>query len=188
MPGTQHPDIDGSVILTVSGRYVNPLDLKVEDIVIEDVAHALSNQCRYTGHTRGFYSVAQHSVLVAKRLRKLGESEEVQRVGLLHDATEAYLQDVARPLKVDPYFGKAYRGAEGRAERVVAEAFGLPFPWPPVVKQVDTEILAQERRELMPPNGRWKILDGVEEPTGAIRCWTPFYAHQRFIDLYKELT
>jgi hypothetical protein len=161
--------IDGSTILTASGLYVDPLGLRPEDVRIEDVAHHLSNQCRYSGATSRFYSVAEHSCRAAYYVHTLGRNGRtregqavVERWALLHDAAEAYLQDMVRPLKDDPELGAAYREAEERAMRVVAERFGLPWPMPDVVRQADLALLALERRELMPPNGRWAILDGVE--------------------------
>ena len=129
--------IEGSMIATFSGRYVDPLHLSPDDVNIEDIAHALANQCRFTGHTLEFFSVAQHSVLVMRTL-----PIEHKFWGLLHDASETYLSDVARPLKQDPYFGQAYRGAEGRAMRAIASAFDLPWPEPPEVKVADNVLLA----------------------------------------------
>lgn len=79
--------------------FVNPLALASEDIYIEDIQHALSNICRFNGHCREFYSVAQHSVHVSEWLARNGGSLEEQFLGLLHDASEAYLGDMVRPIK-----------------------------------------------------------------------------------------
>lgn len=179
--------IDGPYILTASGLYVNPLELKPAQIRLLDVAHALSHQCRFTGHTSSFYSVAEHSVRVVWWLRNQGASRADQQWGLLHDASEAYLIDMARPLKVDPYFGKAYRGAEGRAMAVVCEAFGLPAKAPELVHKADAALLAAERRDLLPAGGEWVVLDGVEPAPGVIVPWSPRLAKRRFIDEYVRL-
>lgn len=179
--------IGGTHILTVSGRYVNPLALTEHDIVLEDVAHGLSNQCRFTGHTRSFYSVAEHSVRVTRWLRSRGAPLYEQRWGLLHDASEAYLIDMARPLKVDPYFGKAYRGAESRAMAAVCRRFQLDAGMPEMVKRADVALLAAERRDLMPPNGEWIILDGVEVPSEVISPWSPRRAKKMFMAEYDRL-
>src|SRR5690606_5290032 len=79
----------GDWMQTFTGRAVYPLDLRPDDIDIQDIAHALSMQCRYAGHTRQFYSVAEHSVHVARWCRQYGPAAALE--GLLHDATEAYL-------------------------------------------------------------------------------------------------
>lgn len=179
--------ITGPEILTRSGLYVNPLDMKAEQVRVEDVAHSLSNQCRFTGHVHTFYSVAEHSVRVVRFLRRQGHPLETLQWGLIHDASEAYLVDIPRPLKVDPYFGKAYRGAEGRAQAVVCEAFGLPHKMPTAVKQADLVLLATERRDLMPPGGDWAILEGVHILSEEIRPWGPRAAKRRFMHEYNRL-
>jgi hypothetical protein len=89
-----NPTRVGDWIQTYSGRQFWPLDPRVEDVHLEDIAHALSNVCRYTGHVREFYSVAEHSVHVSWSC----EPEDALW-GLLHDASEAYLADMARPVK-----------------------------------------------------------------------------------------
>lgn len=179
--------ISGSVILTAGGRYVNPLDLQPEDIDIEDIAHGLSRQARFSGHTKGeyAYSVAQHCALCLDL--NAGLDVVTRMTTLLHDSSEAYLQDVARPLKEDPYFGKAYRGAERRAEKVIADVFDIPFPYPPEVKRADLLMLAAERRDLMPPNGRWEILKGVKAPDMLIVPWHPEAARRHFLKQFYAL-
>ena len=79
--------------MTASGLGFDPEDPKPEAIVIEDIAHALSNICRFGGHTGSFYSVAQHSVLVS-----LHTNAKFARAGLMHDASEAYIGDIIRPV------------------------------------------------------------------------------------------
>lgn len=178
------------VIQTFSGRYVRPLDLEPETIVIEDIAHALANQCRYSGHTKKFYSVGQHCVLavrVARTMLRIGHEVEKLFAILMHDSPEAYLQDVARPLKEEPYFGQAYRGAEGRAEKVLAEVFGFTYPFPPEVKLVDLMMLGAEKRDLMPPGPDWEILEGIEIPEFEIIPWTPERTEAEFLKLYEKL-
>src|ERR1051326_5301684 len=115
---------DTGAIMTFSGRWINPLNPRPEDIDIVDIAHALSNQCRFTGHTRFFYSVAQHSCLVSDECanpHKLG--------GLLHDASEAYLSDIARPIKAQPGFGEVYKTCENKLMIAVAKRFSLDWDW-----------------------------------------------------------
>jgi hypothetical protein len=140
----------GDWLQTRTGRKVFPLDLRPEDVVIEDIAHALSLQCRFAGHTRGLYSVGQHSLHVAEYLCDLGESAQVVLWGLLHDASEAYLSDIPRPLKRRPEFA-FYREAEARAMATICWRFGLPVVEPPIVKHADGVLLATEARDLMAP-------------------------------------
>ncbi len=107
---------------TFTGKTVNPMYLTPKDIDIRDIAHALSRICRFGGHFAGFCSVAEHSVNVSKHV-----PAHLALDGLLHDAAEAYLGDMIRPLKMLPAM-KAFRDALENAERVIAEFFGIyPF-------------------------------------------------------------
>jgi uncharacterized protein len=133
-----------SYIRTFTGRLVDPIHLTPEDICIEDIAHALSNQCRFSGHTRRFYSVAEHSVRVSKRCTLDPLS------ALLHDAPEAYLVDLPRPLKHHPQFA-FYRLVEAHVEEMIQEKFAL-IPLPEIeeeIKVADQRMLASEMFGLM---------------------------------------
>lgn len=160
-------------IQTATGRVFYPLDPRPEEIFIEDIAHALSNLCRYGGHCRDFYSVAQHSVLVSRAL-----PDEHKLWGLLHDATEAYLVDVPRPIK---RFLGGYEVAEDRLHVVIAERFGLPPEIPAEVKRVDNAILVDEMNQLMPM--------GLPEPALgiAIDPWPPIIARDVFLREFERL-
>src|SRR5687768_8805887 len=116
-------------ILTYSGVLVNPLDPNPDTILIDDIIHSLCNQCRYNGHTSKFYSVGEHSVYVSWSVKP-----ENALAGLLHDASEAYLCDIPRPLK--PFFTN-YKEMEAKLEEVIFTKFGLPYPMALDVKQVD---------------------------------------------------
>jgi hypothetical protein len=115
-----------------------------EDIDIEDIANALAMQCRFTGHTKEFYSVAQHSVIVSVHCR------QNQLWGLLHDAPEAYLADVSRPVKRSTGM-EPYKLAEKGIMRAVCLKYGLPEDEPAEVKEIDTMALVTEARDLMSP-------------------------------------
>jgi hypothetical protein len=130
-------------IRTISGILFWPFEPRLEDIYIEDIAHALSQVCRFTGHTKQFYSVAQHSVLVSR----LCEPEDALH-GLLHDASEAYLGDVSRPIKHRPEFA-AYRASEAQLQALIYQRFGLEVVEPASVKVADTKALHVELRDLM---------------------------------------
>lgn len=150
-----------------------------EDVDIDDIAHALSRLCRFTGHVRRFYSVAQHSVLVSYVCDPADAL-----VGLLHDATEAYIGDVSSPLKS---LLPEYRVIEGRVWAAVAERFGLPAELPESVKHADAVLLATEKRDLLgPPPASWgqwpDPLDVVIEP------WSSDWARRDFLARFQELT
>ena len=138
-------------IETASGRRFYPLAPRAVDVCIEDIAHALANQCRFSGHVREFFSVAQHSLLVSK-LCPPGDA----LWGLLHDASEAYLVDLPRPIKHCSELGDFFRTAEGRVMRAVCDAFGLPHAEPPSVKRADNALLLAEKRDLMPGTQDWE--------------------------------
>lgn len=171
-----------STIHTRSGLFVDPLDLRVEDIRIEDIAHHLGNQCRFSGAVVEFYSVAQHCVLASKIVEP-----EFAYDALLHDAAEAYLQDMARPLKNDPRFGQPYRGAEARAEKVIGEALGVRFPMPPEVKQADEIMLVTEARDLMHGTKDWKHFTDVKPLPETLVSWSPKRARREFMSRYERL-
>lgn len=130
------------VIQLASGRYFNFTKFGPEDIDINDIAHALSHLCRYTGHTHPFYSVAQHSVLVSSAVTR-----EFAFEGLLHDASEAYLGDVSRPLK---QLLPDYRALERDVDAAIRIRFGLPLQESQEVKEADNVLLVTEHRDLMP--------------------------------------
>ena len=130
-------------IRTFTGRYVNPLQLHAGDICIEDIGHHLSNICRYTGACPEFYSVAQHSVYVSTHMWTRYDSAEAGLAGLLHDAAEAYLNDIASPVKHSPQM-EWYRECEKEAERLVFEVFGLDIDWMAKTKEFDDLLFQQE--------------------------------------------
>jgi 5'-deoxynucleotidase YfbR-like HD superfamily hydrolase len=121
-------------IETFTRRKVTPMDLSAEMICIEDIAHSLSRLCRYNGHTAGFLSVAEHCVHVSKIVAET--HPEFALEGLLHDAAEAYLGDMVRPLKHLPEM-QVFRDADERAEAAIAGKFELTYPWPKVVHDAD---------------------------------------------------
>jgi hypothetical protein len=130
-------------IRTATGKYVNPLKLRAADIAIKDVAHHLAHLCRYTGACPHFYSVAQHSVLVSKYLREAGASVELQMAGLLHDAGEAYFNDLASPVKHDPRMAW-YRDAEHEATRLIFCVVGINPDLLAATKQADDAVFHNE--------------------------------------------
>lgn len=131
-----------SWIQTYSGKKFFPLDPQEADVCIEDIAHSLSMICRFTGHCKEFYSVAQHSVMVSYL------SGEFALYGLLHDASEAYICDLASPIKSSGHFD-TYKAFENKLQSVIFRKFGLFGTEPPIVKKADTQMLSTEARDLL---------------------------------------
>ena len=173
--------MDKPWILTSTGRRFPLLAPKPEDIDIEDIAHALSHVCRFAGHVREFYSVAQHSVLVSYRVPR-----EHQLAALLHDASEAYVGDVTRPLK--PLI-PGYSSIEVGVMSAVLSRFGLPTEIPSCVHRADMQMLATERRDLMPQDdSRWPCLAGIDPHDEMIAPWSPASAKRMFLFRFGVLT
>ncbi len=170
-------------IATYSGVEFFPLDPKVEDIRLFDIAHALSMKCRYTGQCHQFFSVAQHSVMVSQILEAMKATVEEQYIGLMHDAQEAYLPDVASPIKGHI---PGYREIEQKVEAVVAEAFNFKFPHPKIIKVADAESFRHEYRQIMPELSWWKG-DPPRYSWGVIEEWTPLVGRERFIQRHRRL-
>lgn len=119
----EEQDRAGKIRMFVSGRYVNPLELRTDEIDIRDIGHHLSMVNRYTGGSPFPVSVAQHSVWVSENV---GPDLDLQLAGLLHDAPEAYINDLASPVKHSPKL-IAYRETDDAISKVVFEAFHLPL-------------------------------------------------------------
>lgn len=166
---------------TFTGKKFWPVDPRPEDIDIVDIAHALSNLCRFGGHCREFYSVAQHSVL----LSYICEPKDALW-GLLHDASEAYVVDIPRPLKYSPGM-EGYKVIEKRMMRAVCEAFGLSYDSPESVNIADEVLIATEARDLMPEHNvkEWTFTHPALEEQ--IIPWSPSESKQKFLDRFYEL-
>lgn len=182
-------DDDESWLQTYTGRAFYPFAPRSDDVDIEDIAHSLSNQCRFSGHCQFFYSVAEHSVRVATELSSLvGDEPSLCSdllAGLLHDAAEAYLVDLPRPLKRHIAFA-AYAVVEKRVESAVAAKFNLPGLSSSSIKLVDTILLATEARDLMPnPPRDWK-LEAKPLPE-RIEPWTSEKAKAEFLAMFRRL-
>lgn len=172
----------GDWMQTFTGRRFYPLDPRSDEIDPADIAHALSLLCRYGGHVDRFYSVAEHCVLMSEWVGQ--QSPEHALAALLHDATEAYVVDVPRPLKRQL---PEYRAIEDAVWFAVASRFGVDPELPPVVHEADDRILLSERNALMPRAERWQQ-DGVMEPLPVvIYGWEPYKAERRYADRLAAL-
>lgn len=143
-----------SYIQTLSGKKFNYQTATVDDIDIEDIATALSHICRFAGHLPEFYSVAQHSVLVSQLV-----PPEFAFEALMHDAAEAYCQDIPAPLKA---LLPDYRRIETYVDDLIRFKFDIPLEHAEVVKYADLTMLATERRDLEIDDGsKWDCLEGI---------------------------
>lgn len=170
-------------ILTYTGRQFWPLDPRKEDLCIEDIAHALSNICRFTGHVRTFYSVAEHCVRASHHA-----PDELKLAMLLHDASEAYLCDLSRPVKHLPAL-EAYREAEDFLMNVIGDRYGVEFT-DPRIHEIDTIMLLTEKRDLMAPNSdSWNVyFPGVSLLAERIEPRSPQQAETLFLNQFDRLT
>lgn len=184
MPYGRPKERRGDWMQTSTGGQFWPLDPRADEVDIVDIAYGLSKICRYGGHCIHFYSVAEHSVLVAQ-----AAPPEHRKWALLHDASEAYLGDVIRPLK---RFIPGYADIEATVMRVIAQRYGLSYPMPSEIKAIDNNIILDEMAQIMaPPPVPWNTQAhrGLgNEPLGVeIQCWRPERAAEKFLELFVEL-
>lgn len=175
---------DGSAIGTYTGRFAWPNNPRSVDINIHDIAHSLALSCRWTGHVRRHYSVGQHSVLASYLV-----PEQHALAALLHDAAEAYLSDIARPVK--PAIA-GYKEIEARLQNTIMRTFGLPIGMPKCVKVADTQLLCTEHRDLMrrvsDPQKPLRDIDHAKALPERIRPWPMWWSEFRFLWRFGGLT
>ena len=166
-------------IETFSGKQFYFLDPTLDSIDIRDIAHSLAFTCRYTGHSRRFYSVAEHSILVSYLA-----SDPL--AGLLHDASEAYITDIASPIK--PYL-QNYKELEDKLMGKIAEKFGFTYPLTPDIKDCDATQLKTEAKHLLRSGGYpWAHLYPTKRPHGITpNCWSPEEAEAKFLERFEEV-
>ena len=180
------PPAPGPYLQTVSGRWVNPFDPDPEQLDAGDIARALANQCRFGGHCRVFYSVAQHSVIVSELVEQRGGDVEDVFAALMHDASEAYLGDMPHPIKHRSPLGAAFKEAENHLEQVLAKHFNIK-PGVTEIKRADRALLATERKALSGENWHWPELDGIEPLDLEVTPWPPDEAAKAFLARFEEL-
>lgn len=170
---------------TKSGKKIDLLNPDPKQITIEDIATGLSNVARFNGQVKDWYSVAEHSIHVAELL-----PNGMKILGLLHDASEAYICDVPSPLKW--LLGDAYRDVERRLQGAIGEALGLGqslVDLPRVVKQADAVLLYSEKELLQPEGIQWPPAAPVLRYPRLIREYrTPSEARVAFMAKYRSLT
>lgn len=162
-------------ILTYTGKRFYPAHPENLEVDIIDIAHALSNVCRYNGHLRKFYSVAQHSCYIARYIEE-NYNIHLALAALLHDASEAYLPDMPSPIKeMLPDFRKL----EARLHAHIFKSFSLEWPYSKIIKEVDKTIRQDEMRDL----SDWDL--GGKGIEIAISSWEPWLAEKMFLDIYE---
>lgn len=172
--------IIGPTILLSSGEYFDYEDAEGSLFNIGDVARGLSHICRFAGQCDRFYSVAEHSVYVSQIV-----APELALAGLLHDAAEAFVGDMAKPLKV---MCPDYQAIEKRIERAVLDRFGISLPLDPAIKEADIVMLATEQAQIMRNRDDWEYTRGRAVADLTIQCLAPDDAFNLFIRRYEELT
>lgn len=170
----------GDWIETYTGKSFYPLDPRPQDICIEDIAHGLSLICRYNGQCKRLYTVAQHSLNCADVAAHLGLTPRIQLLCLLHDAAEAYIADVSKPVK--PYLA-GYKDIERNIQAVIYRTFDIAPPdkteadW---VKHIDRCVMVAEAKVLMPFQGWGKWVDDADEVEVDLTPWTGEMLEARF--------
>lgn len=176
-------------IITYRGHYFSFENVEDNAVSILDIAHGLSNVCRFAGQSPRFYSVAQHSVLVMRILAQHHSVTDRRMLleGLMHDATEAFMGDMPTPLKrIMP----AYMTLETRVHRHIMTKLGVNLEISPIVKLADAQALGLEKRDIMRNTDPWKALMGISVPKTMLigMAYSPAEAEEEFLDAYKRLT
>lgn len=165
---------------TYTGLKFYPMDPHPEDISSLDIAHSLSLLCRYNGHVQRFMSVAEHCVLMSEAV-----SPENALWALLHDATEAYVGDMVKPLKRSM---PEYVAVENKVMECIAQHYGLGSSMPAEVKEADLRILINEREALLTPTSfLWEATVGLEPLPVTVEGWAPREAEERYLTRLTEL-
>lgn len=170
----------GPQIMLASGGWFDLMDPWSSDFTIEDIAHGLGNQCRYAGQCSRFYSVAEHSLHVSDVV------DGFYLEALLHDAAEAFLGDITRPLK---QLLPDYRRIEKDVESAIYARFGLNPDALHVVKEADLTVLAAEQAQIMPTGtNEWATLAGIEPAPIRVEHLSPDESRRAFLQRFHELS
>lgn len=172
-------ELPPTLLRTISGKTLDFRAIDPESIDISDIAHSLSMQCRFHGHIKSFYSVAQHSVGVSYAC----DPEDAFH-GLMHDAHEAYIGDLARPFK---NWVPLLRSIEDLMSAQVLAVFNLPAEQPESVTRADNNMLATEARDLCDPDWPWETIPGAWPLPDKITPLPPMEACKLFVARYTQL-
>lgn len=167
-------------IATATNKHFYYLDVRIEDIDIQDIASGLANECRFNGQLDNFYSVAQHSVYASYLV-----APEFALEALLHDASEAYIKDLPSPLKK---LLPEYKLIELRVEKMIRKKYSLPETMSNEVHFADLMMLATEKRDLeIDVGGNWLMLEGIPASDFVVNPLTPPQAKSTFLQRFYEL-
>jgi hypothetical protein len=166
---------------TFRGHKFHILNPKPEEIDIKDIAHSLAMQCRFTGHVKTFYSIAEHCIHVSHLC-----SKEYALEGLLHDASEAYLSDLNRPAKHFTLIKEPYIELENKITNAIYSKFNVIPVDKSAIKAVDNIMLGLEARKLMRNVGGWA--DDFPITDIKLYCWSTAQAEKEYIKRFKQLT
>jgi 5'-deoxynucleotidase YfbR-like HD superfamily hydrolase len=180
--------VEPAQIETYTSITFDMLNPTLDMIDIRDIAHAGSLLCRWTGHVKHHYSIAQHELLGSYLV-----PEENALEFLLHDAAESYVNDMSRPLKHMTDCGKHYRPVEDNIQRLVRLKYGLPEIQSPVIHDVDNAMLLAEKKQLM-GNAKWSkeltedcLVSGIAAQVEIIKM-IPEVVEYSFLERFKKLT
>ena len=169
----------GPTIMLASGRRFDLLNPVANEFDIEDIAHGLAHVCRYAGQCRTFYSVAEHSLLVSETV------DEHAFEALLHDAAEAFIGDITRPLK---QLLPDYKAIEAEIESAISERFELSMAAKRTIKEADLRVLAAEQMQIMAPGcADWASEAGINPADITVRGLLPSQAKAEFLHRFREL-
>lgn len=172
---------NGNWIETFTGAKFYPLGALESEIDVLDIAHSLSNQCRYGGHTSSFYSVAQHSCLVAELV-----NSKYKMDALLHDATEAYLLDLPKPVKMCM---PDYEKFEEDLREVVCKTFNISYPIPKNVLDMDIVAACIEHENFFSDKFKefYQTYTSLPIPKMKLDPKTPLQSEKLFLSMYYFL-
>lgn len=175
--------LDDHWIGLLSGAQFNYNKPEESDVTLDDLASALSNICRFSGHLPAFYSVAQHLVNTSRIVRP-----EFAFDALMHDTAEAFTNDLPTPLK---WALPIFKELEVKIESAMAQKFGFNYPYPPEVKTADTEMLLLEKKYVKLDDREWPAYAGIkfehQRDLVDLKPWQPCRAKREFLERYEEL-
>lgn len=175
------PAMNPTYVSTFRGNRFYLTRPHIDDVTIEDIAHGLAYQCRFNGQTSAFYSVAQHSLMVVSLV-----PESLQFQALLHDAAEAYLGDMVKPLKL---LFPEFSVLEARVMEIIGQRFAIDLTrLDPAIKRADMIALATEKRDLMPYSTEpWSYLEGIDALPDIVEPMGPQAAKETFLEAFHRL-
>ncbi|RWB95629.1 MAG: hypothetical protein EOQ56_28180 [Mesorhizobium sp.] len=189
----------GTYMHTADGHKYWPFDPRADEVDIDTIAQHLAGQNRWQGAIRHkrfkskiFLSVAEHSVMCAAYMIDVLKRPDLMLEALLHDASEAYIGDLIRPLKYSPEFRAPFLKVEELNERAIADRFNLVYPFPPEVKQADEAVCTAESNQCIfrHPDEEWgavPFLDDSKVAPYEIQMLNPFEAKELFIIAYHDI-